>query len=158
MPPVAIEIVRLEEPLDRALVAELEEILESAQSDLVRPNERFENVLERLGSGDPARELWMARVEDRAAGLADLELQSPGPGDLTVSAIATAPWARFRGVGRALVIRAIERHPELDGALVAGVHKGSRAALAFWSALGLVRSGRGAVLSFSCPLSTLRAP
>jgi hypothetical protein len=128
------------------------------KGDLVLPDEEFEHVLDRLGSGDPERELFLARLEGRPAGLVDVELHRPAPGDLTVSVITTAAWARFHGVARALVHGAIERHPELDGALVAGVHKRSGGAIAFWSALGLTRSGGGGVLAFSGPLSTFRAP
>lgn len=133
----ALELVAVDAEIEPALLADLEALLARARSSLVLEGEHLDSVDERLA--DPSAHHLFAFVSGgRAVGLIDLALHHPDPDAATVAAIVIAPAHRRRGVGRALISRALAALDPADRprSLEAGVHRDNAAALRFFEDLG----------------------
>ncbi len=129
-------------------VAAIDRLLHQDAAAFSRPREHLETALERLDEAavDRERIVLVAREGDAVVGLVDARLHHPGPGALTIAAIAVEPSRRRHKLGARLIEAAIAAASEADEvrALVAGVHAENARAIAFFEALGYAPEDRSA--------------
>ena len=124
-----------------ALYRALDQLLEQARPQLVKPHQHLEPAADRAfeSVADPERLVLIAPLGE---GIIDARLHYPEPYSLTIAQIVVAPSARRRGLGRQLVRAcweaAVARGPVSQ--LCASILPGSPAG-DFWRSLGFEAIG-----------------
>jgi ribosomal protein S18 acetylase RimI-like enzyme len=114
------------------------------RADGARPPERI--ALDRLSEAlcDGARRLFLlSPAQGGPCGLLELALDTPAPGEVTLSLLVLARGARRRGLGGELVRDLVDLLRRRGyHTLRLGVASGEESAARFWESVGLLESGQ----------------